>query len=57
MTLDGSPVVNTKIQIGTGHDYVAFAPGVALGHVAGTWVVTIADAQGVLATGTLTVTP
>lgn len=57
MTLDGSQIVHTTIEIGSGHDYVAFAPGVALGHVAGTWVVSIADAQGIVATGTLTVTP
>jgi hypothetical protein len=57
MTLDGSKVVDTTIDVGSGHGYVAFPPGPVLGRVAGSWVVTIADARGVVAQGTLTVTP
>jgi hypothetical protein len=56
MTLDGSPIVATTIDVASGHDFVALAPGSILGRVPGTWIVTIADGSGTLASGTLTVT-
>ncbi len=57
MTLDGSPVVATTIDVASGHEYVGLAPGSILGRVAGTWVVTISDDAGRLASGSLTVSP
>lgn len=56
MSLDGSPVVDTTIDVASGHDYVGLAAGSILGKVPGTWVVTIADGSGTLTSGTLTVT-